>query len=72
LYLRNLLEGRQPDPEAVRSLVLTSGEMEKFLDPAQPYLYPEDIDFALRIDAIPIAVRIEREEEHLIARPPQR
>ena len=33
LYLRNLMQGRRPDPEAIRRLVLASGEAVKFGDP---------------------------------------
>ena len=69
LYLRNLLEGRNPNPDAVKQLVRSSGEVGKFMDPAQPYLYPEDIDFALRINEIDRPVRIEREDDMLVARP---
>ena len=67
LYLRNLLEGRDPDPEAVRNLILASGEVSKFMDPDRPYLYPEDIDYALRVNAIAIPVRVRREEGMLVA-----
>lgn len=67
LYLRNLLQGRQPDHEAVRSVIRISEEMEKFMDPAKPYLHPEDIDFAFRIDAVDVAVRIRKEEGMLVA-----
>ena len=68
LYLRNLLEGRQPDPEAVRSLLLASGEIPKYHDPALPHLHPEDIDYALRIDAVDLAIRVEMEEGLAVAR----
>ena len=68
LYLRNLLEGRQPDPEAVRSLILSGKEVLKFIDPDQPFLHPEDVDYALSIDSIAQTVRIEHEEGLLIAR----
>ena len=68
LYLRNLLEGRQPDPQAVRSLVLSGGESGKFDDPEQPWNHPEDRDWALRIDACDFAIAVEREAGLLVAR----
>ena len=67
LYLRNLLQGRQPDREAVRSLVLSGAESQKFGDPAQPHFHPEDRNLALNIDGIPVPVRWVREDESLIA-----
>ena len=68
LYLRNLMQGRRPDPEAVRKLVLESGEVAKFRDPNQPHFHPEDLDMALEIDRYDFAVRIVREDGLLIAR----
>jgi len=68
LYLRNLMQGRRPDPEAVRKLVLESGEVAKFRDPGQPHFHPEDLDMALEIDKYDFAVRMVREDGLLIAR----
>ena len=34
MYIRNLVEGRRPDPEAVRSLVLAGDQAAKYGDPA--------------------------------------
>jgi 2-phosphosulfolactate phosphatase len=68
LYLRNLLEGRQPEPAAVRSLVLAGGEVAKFHDPDQPHFHPQDCEIALEIDKYDFAIRIEREGGHLVAR----
>ncbi len=68
LYLRNLLEGRQPDPEAVRSLVLSGGESMKFADPSQPHYHPEDRERALQVDSCDFAIVVEREEGLLVAR----
>jgi 2-phosphosulfolactate phosphatase len=36
LHLRNLLEGRPGDPEAIRRLILAGGEAERFRDPGRP------------------------------------
>jgi 2-phosphosulfolactate phosphatase len=69
LYIRNLLQGRQPDPEAVRSLVLSGGESQKFGDPAQPHFITRDLEMALQIDSVDFAIRVHREDSLLIARP---
>jgi 2-phosphosulfolactate phosphatase len=68
LYLRNLMQGRRPDREAVRKLVLASGEVGKFHDPGQPHFHPEDLEIALEIDKYDFAVRICKEGEFLVAR----
>ncbi len=68
LYLRNVLQGRRPDPDAVRKLVLESGEVPKFRDPSQPHFHPEDLDIALEVNRYDFAVRIEREDDLLVAR----
>lgn len=68
LYLRNLLQGRRPDPEAVRTLVLAGGEVAKFYDPGQPHFHPEDCEIALQVDQYDFAIRIGREGDHLVAR----
>ena len=68
LYLRNLLQGRTPDPDAVRALVLAGEESQKYADPAQPQYHPEDRDMALEIDSVDFAIRVEREDGLLVAR----
>lgn len=68
LYIRNLLQGRRPDKDAVRRLVLSGGESQKFGDPAQPHYHPMDREMALRIDSLPFAIRIDREDGLLVAR----
>ena len=69
LYLRNILEGRQPDTDAVERLIRTGNQIEKFLDDAHPYLHPEDVDYALQIDSIPIAIQVQQEEGLAVAYP---
>ena len=69
LYLRNLLEGRRPDPEAVRSLILSGAESRKYHDPRQRQYHPEDLDLALRIDSVDFAIEVERRGGLLVARP---
>jgi 2-phosphosulfolactate phosphatase len=68
LYLRNLLQGRQPDPEAVRRLVLVGQEAQKYDDASQPQFHPRDRELALHIDRYPFAIRVVREAGLLVAR----
>ena len=68
LYLRNIIEGRQPDFAAVKSLIMTGGATQKFFDPEQPQYHPQDVDLALDADRYPFAMRITRENGLLVAR----
>ena len=68
LYMRNLLEGRKPDHDSVRNLILAGAESQKFGDPARPHFHSEDKAMALRIDTIPFAIAVSREDGLLIAR----
>ena len=68
LYLRNLLQGRKPDPDAVRALVLAGEEAQKYADPAQPQYHPEDRDMALHIDSVDFAIKVGHEDGLLVAR----
>ena len=68
LYLRNLMEGRSPDHEAVRELVLASASSQNFDDTAQPWMHPMDREIALRIDSVPFAMTVSREDGMLVAR----
>lgn len=69
LYMRNLLQGRAPDPNAVRSLVMACDQAAKYDDPALPHFRPEDRDIALAIDSIPFAIEVTREDGFLVSRP---
>jgi 2-phosphosulfolactate phosphatase len=69
LYLRNLLQGRHPDPEAVKKLVRVGQEAQKFDDPSQPQYHPHDRKIALHIDRYAFALRALREENLVVARP---
>ena len=69
LYMRNLLQGRPPDRDAVRSLVLAGAEAQKYGDPKRPHFHARDRDIALRIDTIPFAISVSREDGLLVARP---
>jgi 2-phosphosulfolactate phosphatase len=68
LYMRNLLQGRHPDRDAVRTLVLAGGESQKYADPSQPHFHPEDRDAALRVDEISFAIEVSTEAGLLVAR----
>jgi 2-phosphosulfolactate phosphatase len=69
LFLRNLLQGRRPDHEAVQKLVLIGQEAQKYGDPSQPHFHPRDREMALHIDRYPFAIRVQREDDLLVARP---
>lgn len=68
LYLRNLLEGRQPDPASVRNLVMEGGQSQKFYDDSQPQYHPEDVELALHVSRFSFAMRMSRENGLLVAR----
>jgi 2-phosphosulfolactate phosphatase len=68
LYLRNLLEGRQPDPEAVRTMIMAGGATQKFFDDSQPQYHPKDVELALQISKYPFAMKVTRENGLPVAR----
>jgi 2-phosphosulfolactate phosphatase len=67
LYLRNLIQGRRPDPDAIYKLVLESGEIAKFRDPNESYFHPQDCDIALEMNKYDFAIRITRQDNLLVA-----
>jgi len=69
LYMKNLLEGRAPDPDAIKTLILAGDQSAKYDDPAQPQYHPEDRDWALKIDYLDFAIAVENEDGLLVARP---
>ena len=68
IHLRNRLEGRQSDADAIRRVILAGGETERFHDPGRPYLHPEDVDIALDIDRYDFAVRVDFADGRPVAR----
>ena len=68
IYLRNIIEGRKPDFEAVKSLIMTGGATQKFFDDRQPQFHPQDVELALQADRYPFAMSITREDGLLVAR----
>jgi 2-phosphosulfolactate phosphatase len=72
IHLRNRLEGRPSDPEAVRRLILAGGEVARFHDVARQHLHPEDVDIAIDVDRFDFAIRVEIEGGHPVGRIEQR
>jgi 2-phosphosulfolactate phosphatase len=68
LHLRNLLEGRPGDPDAVRRVILAAGEAERFRDPMQPHFHSGDLEIALDIDRYDFAIRVALEDGRPVAR----
>ena len=69
LYVRNLLQRRTTDHDALRALVLAGEHSQKFGDPALPHYHTEDRRIALQIDSVPFAIKVRREDGLLVARP---
>jgi 2-phosphosulfolactate phosphatase len=68
LFLRNLFLGREADHDSVRKLVLAGQESQKYDDPSQPHFRPQDKEIALRINSYSFAIKVNREDELLVAR----
>lgn len=68
LYLRNRLQGRHPDAEAVLSLARCGHEADGFGSPEMPFKPVADLEMALRIDTFDFAIQVSREDGLLIAR----
>jgi phosphosulfolactate phosphohydrolase-like enzyme/GNAT superfamily N-acetyltransferase len=68
LYLRNLLLGGRPDPDAVRKLVADSADAAKFRNPELPHFHPGDLEIALDIDRYDFAIRVTTEDGLPVAR----
>ncbi len=68
LHLRNLLEGRPGDPEAVRRAILAGGEAGRFRDPAGRDSHPGDLRIALDVDRYDFAVGVTIEDGRPVAR----
>lgn len=68
MHLRNLLEGRPGDAQAVRRAILAGGEAPTFGDPAGPHRHAEDLTIALDISRYDFAVRVMMEDGRPVAR----
>ena len=58
MYLRNLLERRNPDPDALKSLILSGAESLKYDDPTRPHFDVRDRNLALDIDRFQFAISV--------------
>jgi 2-phosphosulfolactate phosphatase len=68
IHLRNLLEGRPGDVDAVRRVVLAGRDAQRFGDSGRAHLPREDLDIALEVDRYHFAIRVALECGRLIAR----
>jgi 2-phosphosulfolactate phosphatase len=68
LHLRNLLEGRTGNPQAVREVILAGADVARFGDPARPDSHPGDLEIALDIDRYDFAIRVSLEAGRPVAR----
>ena len=68
IHLRNRLEGRQGDPDAVRRLILAGAEVARFHNPSRPHLHHEDVEIALDINRYEFAIRVDFEDGRPVAR----
>ena len=69
LYMRNLLQGRQPPKDAVKSLIRVGEESQKYDDESKPQWPEQDREMALDIDSHDFALKIVNENGLFIARP---
>lgn len=69
IHLRNLLEGRPGNADALRGVILGGGQIPDFADPAKPYLHPNDLDICLDVDRFDFAIRVALEDGRPVARP---
>ncbi len=68
LHLRNLLEGRPGNREAVRAFILAGARIADFHDPAKPHLHPGDLDIALDVGRYDFAIRVVEENGRPVGR----
>jgi 2-phosphosulfolactate phosphatase len=68
IHLRNLLQGRPGDPDAVLRLILAGSEAARFRNPALPHFHPADLEIALDIDRYDFAIRVEMENGRPVGR----
>jgi 2-phosphosulfolactate phosphatase len=61
LHLRNLLEGRPGDHQAVKDLIMSGREIQSFANPDRPWMNPNDPLLALDIDRYDFAIRVKME-----------
>jgi len=67
--LERLLAGREPDAAAVTAAVRASPAARKAFDPSVDWITPGDVEHALAIDRFDFAMRVDRRDGLLVARP---
>jgi 2-phosphosulfolactate phosphatase len=67
LHMRNILEDRPGNADAVRQVILAGAEIKRFHDPSDPH-HPRDLDIALDIDRYDFAIRVTMEDGRPVAR----
>lgn len=68
IHIRNILQGRSGDAQAVRQLILAGGEAAGFRDPANANRHPGDLEMALDVDRYDFAIRVMLEDGRPVAR----
>jgi 2-phosphosulfolactate phosphatase len=68
IHLRNLLERRKGDGEALRRTILAGGEIAQFDDPAYPHMPRGDLEIALDIGRYDFAIRVTLEDGRPVGR----
>jgi 2-phosphosulfolactate phosphatase len=68
IYLRSRLQGRQPDLDAIRSLI-RAGNSYPWYEDYPDDGYPSDAEIALQFDLCDFAIKVEEEAGILVSRP---
>jgi 2-phosphosulfolactate phosphatase len=68
IHLRNLLEGRKGDGDALRRTILAGGEIAHFGDPTRPHMPRGDLDIALDLGRYDFAIRVRLEDGRPVGR----
>lgn len=68
IHLRNLLEGRPSNTQAIRDVILAGARIMDFHNPTKPHFRPGDLEIALDVDRFSFAVRIKKEDGRPVAR----
>ncbi len=68
-FIASLLLGMPLDAEDIQERILSSSAAEKFANSESPDFPNADLDYALKVDSFPFAMKVERENTMLILRP---
>ena len=68
IHLRNLLQGRNGNPDAVREMILAGDRVQAFNDPSKAHYHPNDLDIALDVDRYDFAIEVKLEDGRPVAR----